>query len=327
MKNSSKKLDTTTQLGGQNSGVLANEFDVRKPGQNAAGGDKPGRNRYNLAFWQNRPASRGVKPAGGYLRVAGGLGRLCGLHLPVVWASPVAPAANFPSRSHHVHCRNYRKIQLSLLAALCVGFLPTHAQTPDSGTTSVAVIAATDYNELITDLDYLGQMAAQPKAGQMLENMVNMFTNMQGLQGLDKDEVWGAIIQTDGSTFNPIVCLPVTDLQSLLGMLGNFGIQTSDVGDGIIEIESPNESFYVKEADGWAFLAQQPELLSTLPQTPTQSFKEITSDYDLGAQADGAERARHVPHARHLRAAFRCGGRAWSDKKTRPRSNSRLASS
>ncbi len=154
----------------------------------------------------------------------------------------------------------------------------------DSEQKPVAVIAASSYSELLADIDYLGELGGRPAAGQQIEGMLALFTQGKGLQGLEKEKPWGAVVMTDGFQFNPIVCLPVSDLDALLRLIEGFGMATSDVGDGITEIESPNQSIYVKKTGGWAFVAQKPELLTETPADPTALFKSLTDEYDLGVR-------------------------------------------
>lgn len=148
----------------------------------------------------------------------------------------------------------------------------------------VAVIAASSYNELIGDIDFLGELGGQQNAGQQLEGMLAMFTQGQGLKGMEKTRAWGAIVQTDGSQFNPVICLPVTDLDAMLAIMENFGMTTSEVGDGIIEIEAPNQSIYVKADGPWAFISQTPEMLEETPADPAPLFDELSKEYDLSVR-------------------------------------------
>ena len=185
------------------------------------------------------------------------------------------------------NCTLYRKqFTAAVVALLSITLTATgQAQTPDSGgMKTVAVIAASDYQQLVDDIDKLGELGGQVKAGQQLENMLAFFTQGKGLQGLDKSKPWGAVVQTDGFQFVPVVCLPVTDLPALLELATVFQMKTSDVGDGITEIEIPNQSIYVKEGGGWAYLAQSAEMLADTPNDPAATFAALAADYDIGAR-------------------------------------------
>src|SRR5690606_27599572 len=89
---------------------------------------------------------------------------------------------------------------------------------------------------------------------------------------------------TDGTNFAPIVCVPVTDLGALLNMLQNFQINVTDLGDGLSELELPNQSLYIKESNGWAFAAPTPEALDEVPADPSQELSKVAGEYDLGVR-------------------------------------------
>jgi hypothetical protein len=170
---------------------------------------------------------------------------------------------------------------LVALAAGAIGSTASAQEAPSGEMKPVAIIAATNYDEILADVDYLGQFGGQVKAGQQLNNMLMLFTQNKGLEGLDKSKPWGAIVQTDGFQFVPLVCLPVTDLQPLLGLMEVFGMSTSDAGDGVTEIEIPNQSLFVKQSGNWAYVAQAAEMLENLPADPGATFAKMTTDHDV----------------------------------------------
>jgi hypothetical protein len=150
---------------------------------------------------------------------------------------------------------------------------------------TVAVVAGQRYDELIKDITFLGTMAGRPEIGQMVEGGIAFFTQGKGLEAIDKTQPWGVIVQTDGFQPLPLGCLPVKRLDDLLTVASNFGMEVKDAGDGIQEIAQPEgQAIYVKEADGWAFIAQSPATLARVPENPQAILDEIVSEYDLGAR-------------------------------------------
>lgn len=161
----------------------------------------------------------------------------------------------------------------------------TLAQDTETGQSStVAVIAASGIDQLLTDIDFLGNLVGAPSARQQAESMLRLFTGNNKLPGVDDTKVWGSIIRTDGDNFEPIVCIPVTDLGALLNMLQNFQINVTDLGEGLSELELPNQSLYIKEANGWAFAAQTPESLDEVPGDPAQELGQVADQYDLAVR-------------------------------------------
>jgi hypothetical protein len=158
------------------------------------------------------------------------------------------------------------------------------AQPATGGQKTVAVIAASGVDQLLTDIDYVGNLVGRPNMRQEAEGMLQLFTGNKQLPGVDETKNWGVVVVTDGTNFEPLVCIPVTDLSALLTLLQNFQINASDLGDGLTELELPNQSLYVKEVNGWAFAAQSPESLDNAPADPDALLKEVSGEYDLGIQ-------------------------------------------
>ncbi|QDU54856.1 hypothetical protein [Aeoliella mucimassa] len=177
-----------------------------------------------------------------------------------------------------------RWLACSAAALLVLAGMAAPAAAQSDEMKPIAVISATNYTELLSDVDFLGQFGGQVKAGQQADSMLMLFTQQQGLQGLDKSKPWGAVVLTDGFQFVPVVCLPVTDYDKLLALPTMFQMGVSDVGDGISEIEIPNQSIYVKKSGNWAFLAQAPEMLESTPADPAKLFNSLAKDYDLGVR-------------------------------------------
>ncbi len=180
-------------------------------------------------------------------------------------------------------------IALTLAALVAVATPAAKAQT--DGPKTVAVVAIQKYSGLIGDIDFLGNLGGQVKSGQQLENLLKLFTQGQGLNGLDKGTAWGAVVQTDGFDFAPVICLPVTDLDALMTTVQNAGMIVSDAGDGIQEIELPQQSIYVKNGGKWAFVGQNMEMLGNAPADPSKLFGELTGEYDVAVKV----MAQNVP--------------------------------
>jgi hypothetical protein len=150
---------------------------------------------------------------------------------------------------------------------------------------TVAVIACERYDQLMQDITFLGTVAGQPQAAQMIEGGIAFFTQGKGLEALDKTQPWGVIVQTDGVQPLPMGCLPVKNLDDLLTVAANFGMEINDAGDGIQEIAQPEgRAIYVKESDGWAFIAQSPATLARVPEKPQAILNQVVDEYDLGAR-------------------------------------------
>ena len=174
----------------------------------------------------------------------------------------------------------------AVVTLLTVGFAQVVlAQATATKMQTVAVVALNSYDDLMGDIGYVGGLFGRPQTGQMIEGMVAMFTQGRGLVGLDKTRPFGIVVAVDGSEVTPVGCLPIDDLDSILEVVQGFGIIPADAGDGITELELPDQTLYLKPQGGWVYLADKPEALDATPDDPTELLESVASQYDLGAKA------------------------------------------
>jgi hypothetical protein len=191
-----------------------------------------------------------------------------------------------------------KKILWSVLAfAVVLGTaICARAQDDAPEMKPVAVISFSGYAELKRDLEYLGETSGNPDMVKQLEGLLTFFTQGQGLAGLDQDKPWGAAAALpEGGIGAPnlLVFLPVSDLQKLLGALAQLTGEPVDKGDGILEIKKESNSVYVKEQDGWAYVAQMPDALAKLPVDPLKLLGGLNEQYDLALRLN----IQNVPQA------------------------------
>ena len=75
---------------------------------------------------------------------------------------------------------------------------------------------------MMADIAFIGNLAGNPDLDKNLEGMIKLFTQGQGLNGLDKKRPLGVTLTTDGLQFQPLVILPVNNLKTLLEALGRI---------------------------------------------------------------------------------------------------------
>ncbi|TWT90898.1 hypothetical protein Mal64_12970 [Pseudobythopirellula maris] len=165
------------------------------------------------------------------------------------------------------------------------------AQSDTAGMTTIAVAALSGYDALLADTDYIGALVGRPGTSKMLEGMLAFFTQGKGLAGVDKSRPIGVVLQTDGAQFMPLACLPVDDLNEVLGLVQGFGIEPLDAGDGVTELELPDRTIYLKPIGAWTYVAQSPAALAAAPADPLPMLHELVAEYDLGVKV----MAQNVP--------------------------------
>ncbi len=158
------------------------------------------------------------------------------------------------------------------------------APAQDTGVKPVAVLTIASYERLMSDVAFVGNLAGSPDLDKNLEGMIQLFTQGQGLNGLDKKRPLGVTLTTDGMQFQPLLVLPVTDLKALLEALAGLVGEAQDAGNGVFELNVFNQKVFVTQKNGWAFVGQTQESLAAAPKDPTQLFGGLEKSYDIAAR-------------------------------------------
>jgi hypothetical protein len=154
----------------------------------------------------------------------------------------------------------------------------------DGGVKPVATLTIASYERLMTDIGFVGNLAGSPDLDKNLEGMIQLFTQGQGLNGLDKKKPLGLTLTTDGNSFQPLLVLPVTDLKALLEALAGLVGPAQDNGNGVFELNVFNQKVFVKAQGGWAYVSQTTESLDRAPKDPAKLFGGLEKSYDVGAR-------------------------------------------
>ncbi len=179
-----------------------------------------------------------------------------------------------------------KKILLPLLAVALLAAPAMRQAVADEATVSkpVAVLSIASYERLMTDIAFIGDLTGNPDLDKNLEGMIELFTQGQGLAGLDRKRPLGVTLTTDGLQFQPLIVLPVTDLQQLLAALEGLVGAAQDAGDGIFELDVFNQKIFVKEKKTWAYLSTSPEPLASLPENGGDLFDGLEKNYDIAGR-------------------------------------------
>ena len=180
-----------------------------------------------------------------------------------------------------------RKTLLSSLAVaiLLVGADAARAQDVESGGTKpVVTVSFSGYDEILKDVEFIGNAAGNPQMAEMVKGMIQQGVGGQELAGLDTSRPWGFVVQTDGQQFPMYAFVPVTDLKQLLTLAEPVIGKPSDLGDGVLEIEAKNQTIYMVEKGGWAFLAKTPDVLASTPADPLTILEGLNEQYDLAVR-------------------------------------------
>jgi hypothetical protein len=171
----------------------------------------------------------------------------------------------------------------SFRAVAALAFLLIVAAAQAEPAKPLVVVSLASYDKLMADLDFFGQLAGKPGASQQLQMMTMMFTQGQGLKGLDKSKPIGVAVMADGSNMSPVVFMAVNDPKGLLDALAQVVGPAQQEGDAFKVTSPQGVSAYIRGKDGWAFVTQNAD--AALPEDPTKLLAGLDTDYDIAARA------------------------------------------
>lgn len=162
----------------------------------------------------------------------------------------------------------------SVAAAQTVAEAPASTAT---GLKTVAVAALAGHETLLSDIDFIGELGGNPG----LSGVVR-FLSGGALDALDGARPIGVMVQTDGSSFAPLVCLPIAQIDRLLEVCENFNLEPLDAGNGAYEIELSDQIIFFRNVGDWTIAGQTLDALSQAPANPAEMLGKLVASYDLG---------------------------------------------
>ncbi|MGO9114597.1 MAG: hypothetical protein ACLP9L_35725 [Thermoguttaceae bacterium] len=169
---------------------------------------------------------------------------------------------------------------VSLFMAVAVVFGAGLSHSEAAETKPIAALAVTSYNDLVSDVNFLGSLVERPQLGAGLEGLLAMFTQGKGLDGIDKTRTWGLIVQaSDEKNVSGYVFVPVTEFKKVLGLLRLYSTVDSE-GD-VYKLTPMNgrKVGYVKQQGDWAFFAEKPEMLAQCDANPVALLGKLKKEY------------------------------------------------
>ena len=123
-----------------------------------------------------------------------------------------------------------RKI-VSMFMAVAVVFGMGLSPSGAAETKPMAALAVASYNDLVSDVNFVGSLVGRPQLGGAMEGLLAMVTQGKGLAGVDKTRPWGLIVQASGEEdITAYVFVPVTDFKKALGLLELYNTVDSEGG-------------------------------------------------------------------------------------------------
>ncbi len=153
---------------------------------------------------------------------------------------------------------------------------------PQTGATAgkpIAVLAVASVEEVLNDIAYVTETAGQGDMGKMITLLSGGYT-----RGVDKKRPMGLVVTIPEDEPKAFAFLPVKNLNTILEGLEEQIGKPEDAGNGVLELGgNAGNPVYVREANGWAFIAQKANDLETLPDfDPAAVVADLTKNYTIG---------------------------------------------
>ncbi len=167
-----------------------------------------------------------------------------------------------------------------VLACACLATRPAAAQEP------VIVVSMRSIDGVMGDLKYILSAAGNPELGDLVDGMVDQFTQGKGFAGMDLTKPLGAYISV-GAGGNPdmVLFVPVSDQKKFRDLLKTMLPRQKEQQAGVFSMQVENQTWYGKFARGHCFLTLLPAALNA----PADPAKFADAKYSVRLQADLAK--------------------------------------
>lgn len=144
----------------------------------------------------------------------------------------------------------------------------------------LVVVSVASVDEVLSDVKYVTKAAGFEQAGATADFFGKAYSN-----GVDRKRPIGVIVAPkEGGEFIALSFVPVSDMKAILATLKEPLGEPKDAGDGVLELSLGPQTAYVKETNGWAFIAQQKEHLTDLPADPAALLGNLPKEYTVATK-------------------------------------------
>ena len=168
-----------------------------------------------------------------------------------------------------------------MAAAVLFGACLSQAAEPKP----IAALAVASYNDLISNVNFVGALADQPNFGTAADGVIALATQFKGLAGIDKTRPFGAIIQAAGEGENVggdiagYVCVPITNFKQALGLLKLFNNVESEDGVYKLTPKDGGKTTYVKDSASGPASPTRPNRWPSVVADPLKVLGGLEKNY------------------------------------------------
>ena len=134
-------------------------------------------------------------------------------------------------------------------------------------------------------------LAGNPDLDKNLEGMIKLFTQGQGLKGLDRNRPWGITLTTDGLVVSAADLPAGRQLEGFARCAGGPDRRCPGRGQRRLRAECLQpKDLRQRDQDQWAFISMSPDALADVPKDPTKLLGGLDK---IVRRCVAAERAKH----------------------------------
>jgi hypothetical protein len=170
---------------------------------------------------------------------------------------------------------------LALLVSTAVRAQELTGQEPKP----IVTVAFSGYGDLISDLNFVGNLAGNPQLGAALDMMAMMGTGGHEFKSLDRSKPWGALVFADGPEIRVLGFVPMANLEELKTILEAYAAEVEQA-DGVLTASINDQDVSLKSEGGWVFLSNQADVLGNLPKDPASALRGLEKSYNLAVRLD-----------------------------------------
>jgi len=167
------------------------------------------------------------------------------------------------------------------VAAFCavVLLVPAAGIRAQDRSKAALVVAINNLNEVFNDVSAVAQWAgAADQIG------FPLMLVRPAVSKVDQTKPLGGFVSLDQGEPKLLVFLPVEDLKGLFAQQKELIGSPKELGGGKYEFRANEQSIYVKEGKGWAYLSNDSGSLANTPDNPAETLAALTRQYDVAVQ-------------------------------------------
>lgn len=147
----------------------------------------------------------------------------------------------------------------------------------------VVVVSLAGVDRTLGDVASIMRMSGEEDLAKTMLFFGNAFTN-----GITKKKPAGLYVLADenGQEFPAVAFVPVDNLDTVLATYKEQIGEPQDAGDGVKEITVGAQSAFIKDENGWAFIAQKKEHLEDLPEDPAALLGDLPKRFAVAIRVN-----------------------------------------